>query len=657
VSAPPLLVAAALALWGWQTGHLVPALAIGAAFEGSRLSRRRWPFGREEVRRLSIGCAVMLCAAAAFFLAVTPGGASRALLRLLAWFPFAPAPVLLAQAWGPDGWVDFDALASFRTAVPARARVRVDVSFPFVGIVLVSAGVANTPGVAFEAGLAGIVGWALVARARTAGARLLAAGLVAVAALLGHEGAGALRALQGRVETWVQGALTGGGSADPLRAGTSMGRIGERQLSDEVLFRLSAPDRPPALLREGAYRFWIGGEWLAGDPRTTRPPEVEAGRWRLSAPADGLAPPRRRLRLEGVPAQGRGLLPLPAGTVELAGLPGARVTLGPTGSVAVEVAAGRPEIEVAYSEGSELADPPSRADLTVPGALAPALAGLVDRIGLRPLPPSAAGDALKRWFQREFRYATWEGEGARGADPLLRFLLETRTGHCEYFATATVLLLREAGVPARYATGYAVDERSEREAAWIVRASHAHAWALAWVDGAWRDVDTTPVTWLAEARARRPAWREVADWGAWALHRSSKVRLADLAPAGRAAAVLILGAALLLGARRLARRRQGGGATRQAAARAEERVRRGLDSELFALERALGAKGFPRAAAEPLTEWADRVATAGALPAEALRELIWLHYRLRFDPAGLAPDERARLASQVQRLLQRRLRA
>jgi transglutaminase-like putative cysteine protease len=47
--------------------------------------------------------------------------------------------------------------------------------------------------------------------------------------------------------------------------------------------------------------------------------------------------------------------------------------------------------------------------------------------------------------------------------PLARFLLRTRSGHCEYFATATVLLLRQLGIPARYAVGYAVHEASGRQ--------------------------------------------------------------------------------------------------------------------------------------------------------------------------------------------------
>ena len=73
-----------------------------------------------------------------------------------------------------------------------------------------------------------------------------------------------------------------------------------------------------------------------------------------------------------------------------------------------------------------------------------------------------------------------------------------RAGHCEYFAASTTLLLRAAGIPARYATGFAVMEYSPLEAAFVVRARHAHAWSRAWNGERWVDLDTTPPSWLQE---------------------------------------------------------------------------------------------------------------------------------------------------------------
>ena len=93
--------------------------------------------------------------------------------------------------------------------------------------------------------------------------------------------------------------------------------------------------------------------------------------------------------------------------------------------------------------------------------------------------------------------------GSRANTPLTRFLLTSRSGHCEYFATATVLLLRQLGIPARYAVGYYVHEPAG--SGYVVRERDAHAWCLAWnrQTGSWDDFDTTPASWVAIEGAQR----------------------------------------------------------------------------------------------------------------------------------------------------------
>jgi hypothetical protein len=87
-------------------------------------------------------------------------------------------------------------------------------------------------------------------------------------------------------------------------------------------------------------------------------------------------------------------------------------------------------------------------------------------------------------------------------------------------AGIATVLLRAAGIPARYATGYSVQEGSEIEQRYVVRASHAHAWVLAWVDGRWREVDTTPAVW---AQADAPATGQAAVGGRVRLLRRGRV--------------------------------------------------------------------------------------------------------------------------------------
>ena len=71
------------------------------------------------------------------------------------------------------------------------------------------------------------------------------------------------------------------------------------------------------------------------------------------------------------------------------------------------------------------------------------------------------------------------------------FLFEARRGFCEHYASAFVLLLRAAGIPARVVTGYQGGTLNPRGGYMIVRQSDAHAWAEALVDGQWRRFDPT----------------------------------------------------------------------------------------------------------------------------------------------------------------------
>ena len=71
------------------------------------------------------------------------------------------------------------------------------------------------------------------------------------------------------------------------------------------------------------------------------------------------------------------------------------------------------------------------------------------------------------------------------------FLFDTRRGFCEHYASAFVVLLRAAGIPARVVTGYQGGAMNPRGGYMIVRQSDAHAWAEALVDGQWQRVDPT----------------------------------------------------------------------------------------------------------------------------------------------------------------------
>lgn len=82
--------------------------------------------------------------------------------------------------------------------------------------------------------------------------------------------------------------------------------------------------------------------------------------------------------------------------------------------------------------------------------------------------------------------------GAYDLDAIDEFWLDRKLGFCEHFASAFVIVMRAAGVPARVVTGYQGTDAEPQDGFWIVRQRNAHAWAEIWQPGrGWIRVDPT----------------------------------------------------------------------------------------------------------------------------------------------------------------------
>jgi hypothetical protein len=82
-----------------------------------------------------------------------------------------------------------------------------------------------------------------------------------------------------------------------------------------------------------------------------------------------------------------------------------------------------------------------------------------------------------------------------GRDFVEYFLFENHKGYCVHFASAAVLLLRSAGIPARYAEGYVLSpDDALAYDGWVdMPDSRAHAWAEIYLGGmGWIPVEVTP---------------------------------------------------------------------------------------------------------------------------------------------------------------------
>jgi hypothetical protein len=315
--------------------------------------------------------------------------------------------------------------------------------------------------------------------------------------------------------------------------------------------------------------------------------------------------------------------------------------------------------DACYAAGATSDSPPdagtNRLDLAVPSNEVPALDQVISEMAVSDAAAAGKLRAVKQFFASKFSYSAWLGpDKAPGTNEtaLSRFLLQSRSGHCEYFATATVLLLRELGIPARYAVGYVVHEPSGR--GYVVRERDAHAWCLVWNERArtWEDFDTTPASWSAEEAKRASAWQWLGDAWSWVRFQIAKLRWgqANLRQYILWALIPVLALLLyqILFRRGRARRRRPKYGDRGVAV-----LWPGLDSEFYLIERKLAARGVPRQPGEPLSGWLARALADPALAnlREPMRELLPLHYGHRFDPRGLSVAARESLAREAKTCL------
>jgi transglutaminase-like putative cysteine protease len=610
VRAPAGLVGATLLLWGASLGHVVTGIVLAIVVEGGRVA------GIDRRLGTHPELAARVAAAAAFIFlayAIVVESPPKSLYTWLEYLPLLLLPLALA--------------ALYR---------ELDTTHAYAAIVMAAAGTGGGAGPYLYAAYALLVGWALIARAPRK--RLAAASLMLVAAAaFGHAIHTGIWLLQGEVEELSTELFLQyfTGKADPFRERTRIGDLGRIKLSDRIAMRVEVqPPRPGSLLlRESSFEHYRNGEWRSARPAPRVVPRT-GERWILSD-----EPATRRLTVRRSFPGGEGLLPLPPGTRTLEPLEAAEVEVFASGTARVRGGPRFAAFTASYDPEGERGPPNAVVDLDVPSNLSVVLEQVVAANGLRQPTPAATVEAVAAFFGRHFAYSLDLGDRRR---TLADFLVRERKGHCEYFATATVLLLRALGVPARYAAGYSAQEWSPLERAFVVRNRHAHAWVSAFVDGRWIEVDTTPASWAQfEAEASRSFFGPVMDLFSWIAERTLRAwqELTEDGLGGIASWAVpgILVAGLGAVAWRLRGRWKATGRARtDAAGRAWKRV-----------EAQLARTPQARNPTETVREWADRLVRER--PDEAWRATLALlaraYHRVRFDPAAGEAQQREFIAA------------
>lgn len=686
---PPFLLGLTLLFWGWQSGFLLAAAIMAVIVESSRFVRTRWEVSEHDFHRVWVFCTLLELAVLLYLFANNDGNGigslfsgpakiverniglagARAAIVFFRWLPMIFFLFILAQLFSVREAVPLTAislLARWRRqrekktgkTVPLR---NIDISYPYFILCLFSASIHPGGGdESFFWGQAVLIAWALWPfRSRRSGLLVWATALVLVV-LFGFVSQRGISRLQRVLENynaqWIARLMRQ--RIDPMESITSIGHIGELKLSGQIVIRLHTRDGepPPTYLRSASYHTYHQQTWFAGSRNdfVTISSETNQTTWPLIRDKTNSSTVNIACYLDG----GKALLPLPTGAGRLENLDAYILYRNSLGAVMAD----GPNLvifDADYGPGRTFDSPPDEStnhlDLDVPTNEVPALDKVISEMKLSGHDERQTLQMVYAFFHDKFTYSLWQGPekySRTNASPVTRFLLKNRSGHCEYFATATVLLLRQLKIPARYAVGYLVHERSG--SGYVVRERDAHAWCLVWNEQThlWENFDTTPPSWIAIEEARASPWQKFSDFWSWIGFQISKLRwgqshLRQYILWGLIPVLLFLLYQIIF---RRGRRRQ-----KQKAAAAEVFFWPGLDSEFYLLERKLAQLGAVRRTGEPLSDWLSRTLNDAARAdlRAPLNELLRLHYRYRFDPRSLSLAERETLTRKARACLEK----
>lgn len=628
MTTPAWLQAAGLLLWGFATGQDVLGILLAVARLLAPASGLRLTLTDRDLNRaVDLSALAVLLTVGGFLLAQ---GLPKGLLAGTGWLPAALFPLLLLEALSETRLRLRHLALTLRRSTHPDADHVAKLSAPYLAMTMLSASALAKPSPWFFWALATVMlTWLLLARPSPRGKGLAAFALASLLAVAVAYGASVgLQRGQLALQEWGIDILFDT-DADPYQSQTRIGDLGRVKLSDRILWRVeqAPPAVAPLLLRSGVFTRYANGAWVA---------RQDSFAPLLAAPAKG----QPWLKLHGQSRKGVAIIPVPVGAEHIGAAPG---ILQRNAYGVVRAGEAPPLVDVVVArEAVAASSKPETADLSLPSGFADLLLRLPELATLTKRSERERLMGLQDWFAGHFRYTLFLGDEQRGGRDLERFLLTDRAGHCEYFATATVLLLRALGIPARYVTGYSVQEYSRLEKAFLVRQRHAHAWSEAFVDGQWIEVDTTPSTWLTVEEDAAPFWRPLSDLLSFAWRRFAELQR-DMAASGypvTALALATLLAALLawLTLRRAGQVRRSSGKNSGAGDPAKDVPSEEIRS-FRALEHEFAVLGLGRRLSEPPRAWIARVDREGRSILGAPRiasacDLIEALYRNRYGSAA-----------------------
>ena len=291
--------------------------------------------------------------------------------------------------------------------------------------------------------------------------------------------------------------------SNPNRFMTAIGRIHIRKLSDDIRLRVrsdrSLVEAVPIYLTQSVFdKYDLTGVWETNSQTFEQVDKtVGSDEWRVNA--EFQTNPIKRNEFEIIMRNERDLffMPAPLNITTIKSQDIVDLSSNKYNNLRGEAQPGH--VNYTVITGSTNLGAPLPSDVLVPTPYKKMFEELLIATGMNEQSSDHKKiELLKKLLLREYAYSYPSENMQAKRNTLATFLKYSKKGHCEHFASAATLILRQAGISAKYVVGYVVTEWSELESGFIARDRHAHAWTVAYLNDTWVTLDFTPPLWEKE---------------------------------------------------------------------------------------------------------------------------------------------------------------
>lgn len=632
---PRFLTGFYLLFWGYETGNILIGIGMALVAEYLNTTKKKRHLSVNDFVTISDTVSLILVASLIMIFVLYPP--RQAPYLLVEWLPIINIPLLFAQYISSGNSVVIGTRFGGKKGAPHTHRP-FNFAFLFFGMTLFSAATGVNRGEEFFPVLILLTFFTFFPSRSRRFSRWLffMTGVIVVAlSFMGNRGyLAAHRVIREAARDWLV-AYYNRYQRDYSKNITSLGDVGEMKLSGAIVMHLKGK-KPPQLIKEAAFTTFGGTIWFHKETQVVQIQAEEDG-WVVASETSETSLP---LHINYYFPHKRGVLPLPYNTAVIQNLNVAGLERNGVGKFMVEEGPPLLDYDIVFSDSTTLMAP-TRADLTISKDEYETVKKITESFSVT---TESSGEervnAVKKYLA-QFSYSlSLKGQG-RYKTPLQNFLLHTKQGHCELFATATVLLLRSLHLPARYAIGYSISEKGAFLDDYIVRERHGHAWAEVYYNGQWRVVDTTPSVWFSSDAKNSSVFERLYDFVDFIKFSYKKYRLEEREKSSfyMVSAIVLLSLFLVI---RIVLRMRKNRLVRSDTRNNQMRKNSPFRKIITLLQK----RGVIKEEHETMHEYMSRATEILSIEMPPER-LFYLHNKVLFDSQGISKAEMAELVSGV----------